>query len=492
MKSKIEIVKNWICENKYYIIFGIIIYIILFYCGLNTFNSNDDLPYSFMYRGEQRITSLGQVLEMQLSDYKIMNGRFIVHCVVQTLLIFNRVLFAIINPVFILGLTILGYLIIKKIMKIENKKSYIIPASVFILFMIIYSHKYLMYWIAGSVNYIWTLIVAVIIYYSYLKTKFNKCIIFNVVLFLIASLLHESLITYAVMFLIISIILDTIENKKLNIKKFLYFIPIIIGIKFLILSPGNATRTDMYPQWYNQSIMSRILESLPVVSYNCFNIKNIYNIIPLIYIISLFISFSTININKKIKIFFNSILVLSCVVGAILDNGYIYLGIIGLVTIMEIYYSIIKERKEVIPFLLSMYAVTFSMIITPLYDSTRPNIYLYFALILLLIIHIIDFTYNKEKINKIIRIVVYLTGILMLLFEIYELTYIGNIHQRRVKDITDANLKNSEVVYLEKVESPADIFQIEPNTIFYENYYSTKYYKQYYNIPKDMKIDMKE
>ncbi|MBO5349927.1 MAG: hypothetical protein J6A89_08970 [Clostridia bacterium] len=245
MKEKFLKIKNWLLKNKLMLFCFIIIYIIFVYTGLNTFNSNDDLPYSFMYRGEQRISSLGQVLQMQLSDYKMLSSRFVVHFTVQTLLIFGRTLFAILNPIFILALIILATGIIKKFFKndiLEKKLVRSVPFFLLAIFLLMYSHRYIVYWTAGAVNYIWTLVVAVLLYYMYVTTEMNKYYIFNILVFLLASILHESLITFAIVFLISIIILDIIKNKKIDFKKFIYFIPILIGIKVLILAPRKFNK----------------------------------------------------------------------------------------------------------------------------------------------------------------------------------------------------------------------------------------------------------
>ncbi|MBO5349926.1 MAG: hypothetical protein J6A89_08965 [Clostridia bacterium] len=240
------------------------------------------------------------------------------------------------------------------------------------------------------------------------------------------------------------------------------------------------------------SIVERILQSLPVVSYNCLNFRNIFNCIPLLYVISIIFSIGILKSKKNIKITMITLLIVSVILGIIIDNGFVYFVIACLIFIIECYVCIINNRKEIIPFSLAMFAVSFSMIITPLYDSGRPNIYLHLTFIILMTIHIIDIIKNKTKIVKIFSISTFTILFAIIIFEIYELTYIGVVHKKRLEDINKAINENSEIVYLEKLKSPAEIFQIEPNTIFFEDYYSTKYYKQYYGIPNYMKIQPKE
>ncbi|MFR8104558.1 MAG: hypothetical protein ACLU8F_05745 [Clostridia bacterium] len=45
-------------RDKFVLIILLIGYLALIYTSLNTFSGNDDLPYSFLYRGNDRIETL--------------------------------------------------------------------------------------------------------------------------------------------------------------------------------------------------------------------------------------------------------------------------------------------------------------------------------------------------------------------------------------------------------------------------------------------------
>lgn len=98
MSKFVNALKSEIKENKLLYIIGFIFFIILVYTHINTFVANDDLPYSFYYRGNERVKSFGQIFANQLADYKNLNGRFFVHCVLQFVLMFGKNLWAFINP----------------------------------------------------------------------------------------------------------------------------------------------------------------------------------------------------------------------------------------------------------------------------------------------------------------------------------------------------------------------------------------------------------
>ena len=115
----INFVKKEVRENKSIYIVAFFLFLILVYTHFNTFVANDDLPYSFLYRGSDRITSLGQVLANQLADYKNLNARFFVHCILQSVLIFGKSLWSILNPLMI----VISMVMLLKIIKLNKKLS---------------------------------------------------------------------------------------------------------------------------------------------------------------------------------------------------------------------------------------------------------------------------------------------------------------------------------------------------------------------------------
>ena len=89
-------------KRKFEIIFFLLFFIILLYTHLNTFVANDDLPYSLFFRQTNRITNIMGVIKNQVFDYCHISSRIIVHSIVQFLLIFNKNLWSILNPIMIL------------------------------------------------------------------------------------------------------------------------------------------------------------------------------------------------------------------------------------------------------------------------------------------------------------------------------------------------------------------------------------------------------
>jgi len=104
-------------KNKYFYLMIILIFITLLYTHFNTFLANDDLPYLFLYRTGVRVDSILDVIKNQFADYFNINGRVIVHSIVQSVLIFDKNLWSIINPIMI----ILGLIFLIKIVNLKYK-----------------------------------------------------------------------------------------------------------------------------------------------------------------------------------------------------------------------------------------------------------------------------------------------------------------------------------------------------------------------------------
>ena len=91
--------KKFLRENKFIVLIFTMLFGVLIYSALQTLITSDYLPYSLFYRGEYRITHLSQIIANQESDYLTINGRFLVHCVVQFMLMFGKNLFAVVNAI---------------------------------------------------------------------------------------------------------------------------------------------------------------------------------------------------------------------------------------------------------------------------------------------------------------------------------------------------------------------------------------------------------
>lgn len=150
----------------------------LIYCSINTFIINDDLPYSFFHRTSTRITNIKQILGNQIADYKNISPRVFVHCVVQFLLIFGKSVWSIVNSIVI----VLSMFVMNQISGLYSKKKNTVLSILIIIssFLSMILYKKIIYWVAGSVNYVWIGLYLLILLYYYLKNGYSKNKIVNI------------------------------------------------------------------------------------------------------------------------------------------------------------------------------------------------------------------------------------------------------------------------------------------------------------------------
>lgn len=475
----LEIIK----KNKILILILSIFFVILLYCSLNTLILNDDLGYSFLYRNNVRITNIVQVFKMQLSDYKIISSRVFVHSIVQILLIFGKNVWSILNPIVI----IFNFYFINKIIKLYKPNSNKLFNYLFGLccFLLIINFKWIIYWVAGSVNYVWTSTLLFMFIYLYLKYGLNKKMWVNMLLVLIISIIHESTFVFTLIFIVLTLIYDLLILKKFDRKKLLLFIPIIISGAFLFLGPGTFSRIGQDGAWNKLNLIEKFNLSLPVVSYNIYNLKNIYNIIPAIFIFSVFLSLIKSNNNLKyIFILVNAIVIF---LALILNNNWIYFALSISILLSNFYINYIYKRENLNIMLLSFYAISYSLCLTVEYISGRPNYFIFICMIMLTILYLYDvFRNNFIKILSYIFIVILMA---LLCNETIIYSEIGKIKKDRLVAIENyKNGKANKLIY-KLADKKYNKYQIDINEPYSKNYYAYKYFLNYYELPENVTFE---
>lgn len=471
---------KFIKKHKELFIYGTILLIALIYTSFNTFLANDDLPYMYLYRGDTRITNIIQVLKNQVADYMHINGRFFVHVIVQTLLIFGKKMWAILNPIVITTLLLVITLIIKVILK-ETKINYRYFLLSTALFLLMINYKYIIYWVSGSVNYIWVSLILFLFLYYYLKKGLDNKYLLNAFIILGVSILHEMTLVFMIIFMLGHIILKKIKHEKIDKKYLLYLLSIIISTLFIMLSPGNRHRMGMDATWASLNIFEKIGLSLPVVSYNLFNIRNYHNIIPTLFIIS--IAYKLFMLKEKKNNILAIILLLITLLSGVIDNSYLYIDLAIISFISIFYIQFINKDYNLIIISLGFYAMVYSTIITPNYMDGRPN--LFFDIYAIMMINVFINNIINMKYTKYFLLCLF---ILMIVNEVYVYHKIGNIHRERLSRINACKETNCSILSLPKMSLKYNDYHIDPNSPQNKKYYTYRYYLQYYKLPDNIVI----
>ena len=470
-------------ENKIVSVVIFICTISLMYCCFNTMIANDDLGYSFLYRTDVRITNLLQALKMQVSDYRIVSSRVFIHFIVQALLIYGKNIWSILNPIFI----ILNFYFINRIIKLYVKDknnslfNYVLCLTFYLL---IINYKWIIYWVAGSVNYVWTSTVLFLLIYLYLKYGFSKKNYINMFLILFISILHESTFIFTLIFLL-SILIYDIIYKKFSKKRLLLLIPLMVSGAFLFLGPGTFSRIGQDLSWNSLSLIEKFKLSLPTISYNLYNFKNIYNIIPIIFVIVIIMKLFS--IKNKYKYILIIPLLINIITNLVFNNHWFYFLFSILILISVFYINYFDNRNELSIIFLSMYAVSYSLCLTVEYVFVRPNYFVFVYMILLVVLYLYSI-FNIKTIKLLSYLLVFV--LLFLLFnEVKIYTEIGKIKQERLDSITQYKEGKTKKLKYKLANKKYYNYQIDINEPYSKEYYAYKYFLNYYNLPKDTEFE---
>lgn len=477
-KNNLEKIHNYVKKNKDILIIIAIMFFLLVFCCFNSFIINDDLPYSFFHRTSQRVTNIKQVIGNQIADYKNINSRVFVHSIVQIMLIQGKSIWNFLNPLAI----VLSLILVVKISQLytnKNDKKIALLISC-ILFLLLIQYKKIIFWVAGSVNYVWTGLYLLFLIYLYLKKGFSKNIIINSLIILSASILHEMLLVFSIIFILLNYIGDLIKNKKIVNKNLFYFIPLVISYIFLLKAPATVNRLLIDSAWNELSILEKVMKSTPIVSARFLILFNINNLIPTFFVILLFIVIFRSNMKHK------SIYCILTFVVSLLSyffGGWFYFVLACIIFVLTVLYNHYKNRDKLSIIFISLYSVVYSMILTSEFSNGRPNYLAYLGMIIIIIIMIHDIINLKYE-----KIIVFLLSIIfgvLILCDFNNYFTIGKISKERQREIRLCAESNCEILYYKKIPNKYENYHMDINSPQGNNYFAYKHFINYYKLPKD-------
>lgn len=383
-------------------------------------------------------------------------------------------------------IVVIVYCILKMVCnnKCEQKMKVIVCLLSFTLLIMMYNFKSLIYWVAGSVNYLWVCCFILIYCYLFKEKNIFKYRKTNIFLLFILSTLHENSFVFFFIFILVLNIKEYIENKKISYCKYIF--PVLFGGAILLLSPGQILRNAGYQEWYAMSFFNRLNISIPSVSKNIFELFNPRCIIPTIYIFILLIRTFLLKTKKVFRFSFIILILLFSLTSYFNLFRYSYFVLAIVLFINELYIHIEMKEYNIIPIQFGFYAIDFSMVITPLYNSQRPNILLYIYFILIICKFIIEIL--KHDYSKIILIIILLFSLLIAIYFEVDIYYnIGSIYNKRLSQIEEFKKNNDEVLYLTKIPEKYASFHPDCNNIN-EEHWTYRFFLWYYDLPEGTKM----
>lgn len=193
----------------------------------------DDFIYALYFR-----RGIGEFFSMTYDHYRNMNGRALVHFILEVILIFKDKLFFAVIP----GLLVLTYWSGAKLLNVEDKPKFI-AISLCLSFFIPYTvMREGVFWMAGAMNYIYPIAMYLIGFYYYVKSAENHKISGITFVFLIlgsASTEQGGAALIASAILYAATALGDREKLKVCVKM---LVLIFIAYFTVILSPSTFGR----------------------------------------------------------------------------------------------------------------------------------------------------------------------------------------------------------------------------------------------------------
>lgn len=474
---------NNIKKNKYFYLIIIVLFIILLYTHSNTFLANDDLPYMFLYRTDMRVNSVIDILKNQYVDYFNISGRIIVHTVLQLILIFDKNLWIIINPIMI----IFGLILIIKIIKLNNKNTNKVLSLLFgiTLYLSLIKYKQIIYWVAGSVNYIWVYDLLLLIIYLYYKYGFHKNKYINMLVIFILCMLHECTMVFTIVFVVGNIIIDWYKYRKIN-KVYIFYIIGFLGSLVLLLSPANQNRMISDPLWNELSLIEKLLTSIPVISKSILNLTSLKTLLSYVFIAAIIVMQIK---NKELFSKINNIfIIINIILIYIFNIDWLYFSLVILLFVGEAYLYLKNKQYDRLLLCLSTYAVVYFNIITPTYAAGRPNYYFYMYIIYLVLNILNTDVLSNIILKKICYAIIPLLAVIFLVNEINVYKNIGIYHKERIIEINRyIDVQQDEPLYLTEIPSRYADYHMDIN-LPDKDWFTYEYFVNYYKLPNDVEI----
>ena len=98
--------------------------------------------------------------------------------------------------------------------------------------------------------------------------------------------------------------------------------------------------------------------------------------------------------------------------------------------------------------------------------------------------------FNKKTFINIIQIFSIMLFIFTCICEYKIYTYIGNIHNIRLEEIEKVKKENLKVLKYKKINEKYSKYHPDSNSPSDETYWAYNYFLSYYDLPKDLKIEL--
>lgn len=259
-------------KKAIYVLSCLSIFLLIYVLNHFTLYTSDDFVYHFIYKdsmptgNEQPISNLMDLITSQVNHWRVWNGRFTAHSIVQVFMQLHKEYFNVLNSFIFLMLIIMSDKTSSRMMK-EERKSFdsIYIVSLFLMFWwFLPEIGKTVLWVSGSGNYLWTGFIDLLWLYLFINfSSSKKWSVLTIPLAFFMGAGNENTSPAVILLGGLFLFYDLIKEKKLRVIKIIELVSATIGFVLMILSPGSQKRGGGYPILpnLNNNILSLIQRS---------------------------------------------------------------------------------------------------------------------------------------------------------------------------------------------------------------------------------------
>lgn len=241
----------------------VVLFGLAFFMNSMTHLSLDDFAYHFIFVEDaestevintgDRVESISDVITSMKAHYNTVNGRIVLHFIVQVILLWGKPVFNVLNSVVMVLLIMLIYLHCKGTNKRHSAALFLLITFAVWSFSPAVSHT--VFWLDGSINYLWGSVLrllALLPYRFYYDTGKLPC---KAVLFLPLMVLcaasgsaNENMSAAFIGMIFLFIILFRIKGFKIPVWSLAGLLCAFAGYLFMMLAPAVFIRLEMNTQ----------------------------------------------------------------------------------------------------------------------------------------------------------------------------------------------------------------------------------------------------
>lgn len=376
-----------------------------------------------------------------------------------------------------------------------------------------------LYWFIASVNYLVPLAIMFAFFYLYFyreNIKFNSIflkyliyVFFSVAVFLSSVVPpHMSGVT---LFMLLSIsIYNWYQNKRIRKSDIILCLVALAGLFYILLSPGNAIRMESSPEnihFYSElSLIQKIKFNLPHIIRGNFNRDNL--LFTFVFFVTIcYISFDNLRFNNGIKTI-NKLSLLSSLMIVILNstqsNGYFEwlhdnLSVYNTIFIIQfclMLYSIfiyLLNKKEFLILMLFTGGVLSQIAMIAAPDFSYRSTIIFETISFILMINVLSAALSKYQNRLDMRYVIYPLGVVTFLNFMgimggYHRNSYVNKENNKAMTISAEKIKAGEKIDIIILKKLPDLKYSDSQPYMPGCDYIYFFMKEYYNIPKDVRI----